>query len=125
MHPGRPDLEDVITVVAQTFDTTAEQIVRARGTLERRLVAYIAFEEGLVQLRRTARRLGRTSAGGISNLVSRCRRELEGDPFLRELLASCRTKVRRRPPPFLLPRQKLVLSARRYHRAPSAKPRVR
>jgi hypothetical protein len=125
VHPGRPELGDVLTAVAQTFDTTREAIAGGRGTLERRLVAYIAFEDGLVQLRRIARRLGLTSAGGISSLVSRCRRELEGDADLRELLASGRARMRRRPLPFLLPRQNAVVSARRFHRAPSAKPRTR
>jgi putative transposase len=125
VHPGRPELEDVVTAVAQTFDTTSEALVRGRGTLERRLVAYIAFEDGLVQLRRIARRFGVSSAGGISSLVSRCRRELEGDADLRELLASCRSRMRRRPPPFLPPRQNSVVSARRFHRAPSARPRPR
>jgi hypothetical protein len=125
VHPGRPELEDVVTAVARTFDTTSEAIVRGRGTLERRMVAYIAFEDGLIRLRRIACRLGVTSAGGISNLVSRCRRELEGDTDLRELLESCRSGMRRRPPPFLLPRKNAIVTARRFHRAPPAKPRTR
>ena len=125
VHPGRPELEDVITAVAQTFDTTAEDIVRGRGTLERRIVAWIAFEDGLVQLRRIARRFGVCSAGGISSLVSRCRRELQLDPELQELVERCRTVMRRRPPPFRFPLQTPPVSARRYHRAPSAKPRPR
>jgi len=125
VHPGRPELEDVVTAVAQTFDTTSEEIVRGRGTLERRIVAYVAFEDGLVQLRRIARRLGVSSAGGISSLVNRCRRDLEQDADGRDLVERCRAVMRRRPPPFRFPRQVPPVSARRYHRAPSAKPRSR
>jgi REP element-mobilizing transposase RayT len=125
VHPGRPALEDVVTAVAQTFDTTGEKIVVGRGTLERRFVAYLAFEDGLVQLREIARRLGVTSAGGISGQVGRFRRELECNEDLRGLLESCRSRMRRRPPPFRFPRQNPPVTARRYHRAPSATPRRR
>ena len=125
VHPGRPQWEDVVTAVAQTFDTTREEIVRGRGTLERRIVAFIAFEEGLIQLRTIAKRLGVTSAGGISSLVSLCRRDLERDGTLRELVERCRTIMQRRDSPFRFPRQTPPVSVRRYHRAASSKPRQR
>jgi putative transposase len=124
VHPARPELEDVVSAVAQTFDTTAEKIVQNRGSLERRVIAYVAFEDGLVQLRRIAQRLGVNSAGGISGLVSRFRRELEHEPHLRELLAGCRSRMPRRPVDFLLSKTP-QLTARRYHHAQSAKPRLR
>ncbi len=119
VHPGRPDLGDVVDAVAKTFDTTQESIRTERGTLERRLVAWFAFEEGLIPLRRIARELGVTSAGGISRQVSRCRRELRDDPEIRAIAEACRGRMRRRPPPFLFPPQVPPLTARRYHRAPS------
>lgn len=125
VHPGRPELEDVVTAVAQTFDTTADEIVRCRGTLERRIVAFIAFEDGLVPLNAIAKKLSVSSAGGISSLVTRCRRELERDGTLREIVERCRAIMQRRPPPFRFPRQSLPVSARRYHRAAPAKPRQR
>ena len=99
VNPGRPKMDDVVESVAKTFDTTAEGIAQGRGTLERKLVAYIAFEDGLVPLRTLAKRLGVTSAGGISSLVARCRRDLPKDAELRELLETCRKRMRRRPPP--------------------------
>jgi REP element-mobilizing transposase RayT len=119
VHPGRPDLDDVVAAVAKTFDTTPEMIRAGRGTLERRLVAWFAFEEGLVPLRRVARELTVTSAGGISSLISRCRRELRDDPQIRAIAEACRGRMRRRPPPFVFPPQVPPLTARRYHRAPS------
>jgi putative transposase len=119
VHPGRPELDDVIDAVAKTFDTTPESITQSHGTLERRLVAYFAFEEGLVQLRRIAKRLGLTSAGGISTLVSHCREEIKCDLDTRALAEACRGRMRRRPPAFLFPPEVPPITARRYHRAAS------
>jgi putative transposase len=119
VHPGRPELGDVVEAVAKTFDTTPDAIAESRGALERRVVAYIAFEDGLVPLRSIARRFGVTSAGGISNLVSRCRREMRLDGELREIVETCRERMRRRPPPFGFPRLNPPVTARRYHRSAS------
>ena len=119
VHPGRPELDDVVTAVASTFDTTTETIRDTHGTLERRLVAYLAFEEGLVPLRHIARALGMTSAGGVSTLVARCRDEIARDPTVRELAESCRNRMRRRPPEFVIPPFREPVTARRYHRAAS------
>ena len=119
VHPGRPELEDVVDAVAKTFDTTVEAIAQNHGTLERRLVAYFAFEEGLVPLRRIAKRLGLTSAGGISGLVSRCREEITRSLEVRSLADACRGRMRRRPPPFLFPPEVPPVTARHYHRAVS------
>ena len=119
VHPGRPTLEDVVEAVAKTFDTTPEGITASHGTLERRLVAYLAFEDGLVPLRRIARQLGLTSAGGVSNLVSRCRKELARDSGMLSLAEACRSHMRRRPPPFLIPQLSPPTTARHYHRAVS------
>lgn len=119
VHPGRPEIDDVLEAVALTFDSTPEGVIQARGSLERRLVAYFAFEEGLVPLRRIAGRLGVASAGGISSLVSRCRKEIARDADVRALADACRSRMRRRPPPFLFPREVPALTARHYHRAPS------
>jgi len=119
VHPGRPELEDVVDAVAKTFDTTAELIRQSHGTLERRIVAYLAFEDGLVPLRSIAGKLGLTSAGGISRLVSHCRRELAQSAEVLALAEACRGRMRRRPPPFLLPAHTPPVTARGYHRAPS------
>lgn len=119
VHPGRPELGDVVEAVARTLNTTPEAIAEGRGTLARGMVAYIAFEDGLIPLRRIAERLGVTSAGGISSLVTRCRRDLAVDSADRDLVEACRTGMRRSPPPFGFPRLNPPLTARRYHHAPS------
>ena len=110
---------DVVEAVAQTFDRTPEEIAMSRGTLERRVIAYLAFEDGLIPLRKIARALGVTSAGGISNLVRRCRREMVDDEQQRELVDTCRNRMRRRPPEFAFPRMNPPVTARRYHRLAS------
>ena len=119
VHPGRPSLEDVMNAVASTFDTTPGAIAQTHGTLERRLVAWFAFEEGLVPLREIAKRLDLTSAGGISSLVSGCRDEIKRDCQIRALADACRSRMHRRPPPFLFPPEVPPVTARHYHRAAS------
>jgi putative transposase len=119
VHPGRPELDDVLKAVARTFDQTPESIVAGRGTLERRIVAYLSFEDGLIPLRRIAKHIGVTSAGGISSLVARCRRELLDESHVRDLVENCRKVMHRRPPPFGFPRINPPLTARRYHRRAS------
>ena len=120
VHIARPAIEDVIEAVAQTFDTTPAEIASSRGTVERRVVAYLAFEEGMIPLRKIAETLGVTSAGGISSQATRCRNELGKDELLRELAEACRNRMRRRPPPFFgRPPERKLVPARRYHRAQS------
>jgi putative transposase len=117
VHPGRPALDDVLAAVASMFDTTSERIQTSHGTLERRLVAYIAFEEGLVPLRAIGRALGLRSPGGVSHLLRRCRDDLAGDTATVDLVAAIRKCVRRGPPPaFFLP-ERVIPTARNYHRA--------
>jgi putative transposase len=117
VHPGRPELDDVLTAVAQTFDTTVDEILESRGTLERRMVGYFAFEEGLLTLHKIAEKLKVRSRGGMSGLVARFRREITTDPDIRGLADACRQKMRRRPPPFLFPPEIPPVTARHYHRA--------
>ena len=119
VHPGRPDLDSVSTAVDQTFDTTREVIASSHGTLERRILAYLAFEEGLIPLRQIAATLRLKSAGHVSDLVRRCRDEHQDDPAVRDLIEACRGRMRRNPPPFLLARPKPFPGARTYHRHPS------
>jgi putative transposase len=119
VHPGRPDLPGVWTAVAATFDSTSDAIAAGHGTLERRILAYLAFEEGLIPLRQIAAALRLKSAGHISNLVRQCRDELRRDAAVCDLVGACRRRMQRRPPPFLLARYKPSAGARSYHRAAS------
>lgn len=105
--------------MAQTFDTTLEEIATTHGTLERRIVAYPAFEEGLIPLRRIAAELRLKSTGHVSSLVRRCRDELVQETAVRDLIGVCRGRMRRGAPPFLLARYGPATGARSYHRAPA------
>lgn len=117
VHPGRPDLPAVMEAVAQTFDMTVEEITTRRGGLARRLVACLAFEDGLIPLGRIARALGLTSASHASTLAAQGRREVTHDPEVGELVEACRGRMKRCPPPFLMARSAGFAAARRYHRA--------
>lgn len=117
VHPSRPSFDGVLNAVAQTFDTTVEEILVGRGSVARRLVSYFAFEEALIPLRTIAREMGVTSAGYISTLVARCRRELCEDASLRELAEACRRRMPRQQPPFVPRGESPARTARRYHRA--------
>ena len=119
VHPGRPDLNGVSTAVTQVFDTTCDAISAGHGTIERKILAYLAFEDGLIPLRRIASALALRSAGHVSYLVRRCRDDLQQDATVRDLIAACRGRMKRRPPPFLLARHGSLVGARNYHRAPS------
>jgi len=119
VHPGRPALEDVIDAVATTFDCPKERLLERARTLERRFIAWLAFDDGLIPLRSIARRFGRTSAGAVSSMVARCRRELARSGDLLDIAEACRRKMRRRPPPYLAPNLRPSPAARTYHRLPS------
>jgi putative transposase len=95
VHIGRPEYQDVVAAVATAFDKDPGAIGKHRGSLDRMLVAYLAFEEGLLPQRVIADRLLLTSAGAVSSLIKRTRERLEKDPPLRELLDACRKCMRR------------------------------
>jgi REP element-mobilizing transposase RayT len=117
VHVGRPNFADVVEAVAAVVDVPVAATGHARGSLDRQLVAYFAFEEALVPLREIARKLGMLSAGGVSSLVARCRRQLARDAHLQEIVVACRNRMKRRPPPFVTLREIGARTARHYHRA--------
>jgi len=79
---GRPTVQKVIAAVAEA-GAEAQEIVRSRGGgALRRMVAWIAWNEGLVTLRSIAAALRLRSEGYISNLIRRCERELNTDEVL-------------------------------------------
>jgi putative transposase len=115
-HPGRPQIDDVVEAVARTFDTTPATIRAERGGLARSLVAWLAFEDGLIRQPDIARDLGLRSAGGISALLGRVRTALSQDPALRDLLTACRQQMRcHTPPEFVLPPETPPPTMRGYH----------
>ena len=80
---GRPNMQAVVSAVAQAAGVTASVIRATRGGRLRRLIAWIGWHEGLVTLRTIAASLRLRSEGHISSLIRRCERELATD---RELL---------------------------------------
>jgi putative transposase len=105
VHIGRPDYQDVVTAVATAFDIDPDSIGKDRGSLDRMLVAYLAFQEGLLPQRVIAGHLSLLSAGAVSSLIKRARERLEADPLFRELLDACCKCMRRQQsqPPLLAP----------------------
>lgn len=105
IHIGRPEYQDVVTAVATAFDKDSDSIGQGRGTLDRMIVAYLAFQEGLLTQRQIAAHLRLTSAGAVSSLIKRTRDRLDADPPFRELLDACRKCMRRQQsqPPLLAP----------------------
>jgi putative transposase len=79
---GRPKVQKVIAAVAEAA-AQAKEIVRSRGGGPlRRLVAWIAWNEGLETLRTIAAALRLRSEGYVSNLIRRCEREFNTDRLL-------------------------------------------
>jgi putative transposase len=76
---GRPTVQKVVAAVAEAA-AQAKELVRSRGGgALRRLVAWIAWNEGLETLRTIAAALRLRSEGYVSSLIRRCERELNTD----------------------------------------------
>ena len=72
---GRPSVQTVVKVVGKVCGVACD-VIRARaGGPQRRLVAWLAWHEGLVTLRSIAAALRLRSEGYISNLIRRCEQE--------------------------------------------------
>jgi putative transposase len=79
---GRPPVQKVVAAVAEA-GAQAKELVRSReGGPLRRLVAWIAWNEGLETLRTIAAALRLRSEGYVSSLIRRCERELNTDRLL-------------------------------------------
>jgi REP element-mobilizing transposase RayT len=72
---GRPKMHAIVDAVAKAAGTSAVSIRDTRGSVLRRLTAWIAWHEGLITLRSIAAGLRLRSEGHISNLIRRCDRE--------------------------------------------------
>lgn len=72
---GRPKMHAIVDAVARAAGTSAALIRDTRGSVLRRLAAWIAWHEGLITLRSIAAGLRLRSEGHISNLIRRCDRE--------------------------------------------------
>ena len=79
---GRPKMHTILDAVAKAAGETAAAIQETRGSILRRLTAWIGWHEGLVTLRSIAASLRLRSEGHISNLVKRCDREFAENAVL-------------------------------------------
>jgi REP element-mobilizing transposase RayT len=79
---GRPTVQKVVNAVAEV-GAQATEIVRSKGGGPlRRLVAWLAWNEGLETLRTIAAALRLRSEGYVSNLIRQCGRELNTNRLL-------------------------------------------
>jgi putative transposase len=79
---GRPKMHMIVEAVGQAAGTSAASIRETRGSVLRRLAAWIGWYEGLITLRSIAAGLRMRSEGHISNLIRRCDREFAADKIL-------------------------------------------
>jgi putative transposase len=79
---GRPKMNRVIAAVAKLTGETTRAIRTMRGSVLRRLAAWIGWNEGLLTLRSIAASLRLRSEGHISGMIRRCEREFGLDQTL-------------------------------------------
>lgn len=91
---GRPTLDDILNVVAKTFDSTIEhlQAESGRAMSGKSVAAFIAFEDGLHRQTDIATALAIRGRSSVSAIVRRCRDALIVNEPLRELVAACRSQ---------------------------------
>lgn len=79
---GRPKMGRIVRVVAALCGLRSRVVRAMRGGVQRRLIAWLAWNEGLLRLREIAAALGLRSAGHVSTEIRRCQRELATDTEL-------------------------------------------
>jgi putative transposase len=91
-RPIRLAMNDVIAVVAKTFDTTPDQLRTGsrREAMARSIVAFLAFEDGLYTQGEIAAVLQVRSPSTASGMVRRCRQLFESSIEIEELINACR-----------------------------------
>lgn len=105
LEPARPELHDIIEVVARTFDSTVAQLQSERAQLltAKSVAAFLAFEDGLHRQSDIAIALGIRGRSTVSAIVRRCRDALVVNNALRQLVDACRSQLPRRSVPAPLP----------------------
>lgn len=82
---GRPTVRKVIDAVAKVTSVASDVVCSYEGGVLRRMVAWIAWHEGLVTLATIGAALRLRSEGYVSNLIKRCEAELNGNkPLLKQ-----------------------------------------
>ncbi len=91
---GRPEMHEIVDAVGKAAGTTAASVRETRGSILRRLAAWIGWHEGLITLRSIAAGLRLRSEGHISNLIRRCDREFGSNGALLSYLDSALVALR-------------------------------
>lgn len=105
LEPVRPALNEILEVVARTFDSTVVQLQSERAQLltAKSIAAFIAFEDGLYRHSDIAMALGVRGRSTVSAIVRRCRDALVVNDALRQLVDTCRSRLPHRVIPARLP----------------------
>lgn len=82
---GRPKIGRIIRVIGALTGIRSRVLRALRGGPQRRLIAWLAWNEGLLRLREIAAALGLRSSGHVSTEIRRCQRELAADAALMSL----------------------------------------
>lgn len=109
--PLRPRFEDVVQATAAVLDRACEDVLR--DPLARRLIAWIAFQDGLYRQIEIARELGLPRRSAAGSLIARCRRDLLDQTQLAELAAAIRKTMKRHPPTIAPPPSEFTYPFRR------------
>lgn len=93
-NPNPPTMSTILRTVARVLATTEETIRCGRGGTARMLTAWLAYHEGLLDLRSIAAVLQLRSAGRITRLVACCEASLAQDDGLRRSADQCLAQLR-------------------------------
>lgn len=91
---ARPGMGAIVKAVAAVMAVSENEIRFGRGGTSRRLAAWIGCYEGLLKNCEIAAALRLRSAAQVTNLITRCDRELEDNRLLRAAVDCCVATLR-------------------------------
>jgi putative transposase len=94
-YAARPQPAKLVEVVAEVFQTPADEIRNGHGTLEREVVAWLGCYESMARLGSIAAVLRLRSSSRVSALIAACDRRLGKDEDLRIAVDRCLDLLRR------------------------------
>jgi len=109
-YAARPKPSRIAEVVAEVFETTAAEIRNRHGTLERKIVAWLACYEGQARLGAIGTVLRLRSTSRVSQLIAECDADVDRkeNPMLRIAIDRCLDLLRRERKP-VMPRFQLFI----------------
>jgi len=94
---GTPSMADVLAAVSDAFGISTLDVRCGPNRVPRMIAAWMAWNECLLTGAEIAEGLRLRSAGHISELIRRCRSELDRDSAFRDLADRCVSTLRRKP----------------------------